>query len=403
MLDKSTHQCGAWFMHSLAHVQRSPCGGGRGVFARGFIRAGTVVLTEIPRVTIPDDACSDAQTRQQPMHLTYALRIVSGACGPQKELLAELAGLHPAGSCQVPEEHRDALLKEFSPHFDALSKASAAHGHAINDHEELFLLLCRLRFNCFSSGLYLTSSLVNHSCDPNCSKFSRCDTAFSVPVTEFVATRDIIAGQEITITYFGSVELSYCSRRQRFLAQHCAPLPATPFPPPLDHVAQATGECDVEALELQLDSLAATAHPGVAPDDLTVAAQLRGLLARAASLCGAGHFVCLRILRMLVAANVVVVSNRDGGDSAGVSAALDIVQDGLQLLPQLESYLGSEHCDVATLLLDVSNALEHLFASGDKRLYTLEGMQTYSAASRRQYAMKQRSERIQQLYEAGVA
>ena len=69
----------------------------------------------------------------------------------------------------------------------------------------------------------------------------------------------------------------------------------------------------------------------------------------------------------------------------------------------MEPYLGSEHCDLATLLLDVSNAIEHLFASGDKRIYALDGMQTYSAASRRAYAMKQRSQRIQQLYAAGGA
>jgi hypothetical protein len=55
------------------------------------------------------------------------------------------------------------------------------------------------------------------------------------------------------------------------------------------------------------------------------------------------------------------------------------------------------------LLLDVSNAIEHLFASGDKTIYALDGMQTYSAASRRAYAMKQRSQRIQQLYAAGSA
>lgn len=389
-------------MHHLVHVQQSPCGGGRGVFAKGFIRTGTVVLTEIPRVALADDAFSEAHL---PMHISCALGILSGSSGPPRELLAELGCLHPSDSSQVPRSHHAALMEEFSPHFSALAAASAARGCDVASHEELFLLLCRLRFNCFSSGLYITSSLVNHSCNPNCSKFSRTDAAFSLPVTEFVATRDISEGEEITITYFGTVELSHSSRVQRFAAQHCAPLPPTPFPPPLDVLPAHTNESDVEALELQLDALAPSIHSASETDDVSIVARLRSLQAHAASLCGQGHFVCIRVLRMLVAASVAVVTNRARADAnpASVSAALDIVQDGLQLLPLMELYLGSEHCDVATLLLDVSNALDFLFACGDKRVYALVGMQTYSAASRKQYAMKQRSQRIQQLYDDACA
>jgi hypothetical protein len=390
------------YMHSLVHVRHSlSCGGGRGVFAGGFIRAGTVVLTEMPRVTLPDDACGDAQV---PMHVSYALGILSGTCGPPDELLEQLRCLHPTDSSHVPECHRAALLAEYSPHFEALSAAAATHGCLLASQDELFLLLCRLRFNCFSSGLYITSSLVNHSCNPNCSKFSRTDTAFAVPVTEFIATRDIPAGEEITISYFGSVELSHSGRTLRFLAQHCARLPATPFPPPLDCLPEGCKECDVEALELQLDALAPTVVSAAADDALSLVARLRSLHACAVSLCGQGHIVGYRVVRLLVAASSAVLGSRSGGDAAaGISAALDIVQDGLQLLPAMESYLGSEHCDVATLLLDISNALEHLFASGDKRVYALAGMQTYSAASRKAYAMKQRSERIQLLYAAANA
>jgi hypothetical protein len=390
-------------MHSLAHVLHSqPCGGGRGVFARGFIRAGAVILTETPRAFISDDACFEAHL---PAHVRYALLILSGACGPPHDLLEELGALHPADSDQVPLSHRAPLLEEYSTHFDVLSAAAAAHGcgsanHEAN-HDDFFLLLCRLRFNCFSSGLYIVSSLVNHSCNPNCSKFTRPSSAFALPVTEFVATRDIREGDEITISYFGNVEMSHSSRVQRFLSQHCAQLPATPFAPPLDHLPEGTKECDVEALELLLDALAPAALSAGAADDLSIVARLRGLYASAASLCGQAHFVCIRILRTLVSVNVLVISNRDGGDSAGISAALEVVQDGLLLLPHMDSYLGVDHCDVATLLLDISNALEHLFASGDKRIHALDGMATYSAASRRAYAMKQRSQRIQQLYAAG--
>jgi hypothetical protein len=386
-------------MHRLAHVRHAlPCGGGRGVFAGGFIRAGTVVLTEMPLVSLPDDAWDDARL---PMHVSYALAILSGTCGSPDELLKQLGCLHPIDSSQVPESHRVALLAEYSPHFEALSTAAAAHGCTLGSSDDLYLLLCRLRFNCFSSGLYITSSLVNHSCNPNCCKFSRTDTAFSLPVTEFVATRDIPEGEEITITYFGSVELSHVCRTRRFMAQHCAELPATPFPSPLDHLPEGSKDCDVDVLEQQLDALAPTVLSATADDDVALVARLRGMYACAASVCGHGHIVCHRVMRLLVAANCVVIGNRKCGDSAGVSAALEIVRDGLVLLPAMESYLGCEHCDIATLLLDISNAFEHLFASGDKSVYTIAGMQTYSAASRKAYEMKQRSQRVQRLYAAG--
>jgi hypothetical protein len=324
-------------MHSLAHVKHSQaCGGGRGVFARGFIRAGTVVLTEIPRVTLSDEECSDAQL---PMHVSYARAILSGACGAPGELLEQMGTLHPVSIGDVPQNHYAALLEEYSPHFDMLFASAAEHGCKVSSRDQLFLLLCRLRFNCFSSGLYLNSSLVNHSCNPNCSKFSRTHTAFSLPLTEFVATRDISEGEEITITYFGNVELSHRSRSMRFLAQHCAQLPPSPFPHPLDHLPEGVHESEVEALELQLDSLASTIHSSIEAGDHSVVAQLRSLHARAASLCGQGHFVSLRILRMLVSANAVIISNCSSGHSSAVSLALHIVRDGLHLLPLMESYV----------------------------------------------------------------
>jgi hypothetical protein len=183
-------------MHSLAQVLHSqPCGGGRGVFAKGVIRAGTVILTETPRAFIPDDACFETAL---PAHVRYALFILSGACGPPSQLLGEIGSLHPTCIHDVPESHRAALLEEYSPHFESLFAAAIAHGCDIAmSRDDIFLLLCRLRFNCFSSGLYIASSLVNHSCHPNCSKFSRNSTAFALPVTEFVATRDICEGEEI--------------------------------------------------------------------------------------------------------------------------------------------------------------------------------------------------------------
>lgn len=368
------------------------------MFAKGFIRAGTVILTETPRAFIPDEACFETHL---PAHVRYALFILSGACGPPNQLLEEMRGLHPVSSRDVPESHRGALLEEYSPHFDGLFSAAVAHGCDVASVDDILVLLCRLRFNCFSSGLYIISSLVNHSCQPNCSKFSRSSTAFDLPVTEFVATRDIFEGEEISISYFGDVELSHLSRSRRFLSQHCAKLPATPFPAPLDQPPEGIKENELEDLELALDALVPSVHSVTAADHLSIVSRLRDVHTTAAALCGPGHFVCIRILRMLVSVNTHVVSNRHGGDLVGVAAALEIVQDGMRLLPAMESYLGGDHCDVATLLLDVSNALEHLFASGDKRIFALDGMQTYSAASRRAYAMKQRSQRIQQLYAAG--
>jgi hypothetical protein len=332
----------------------------------------------MPCAVLSEDDFHDFQL---PTHVRYALGILSGCCGPADDILNKMHCLHPVESQDIPASCRASLLEEYSPHFGMLSAAA--------------------RFNCFSSGLYLASSLVNHSCNPNCGKFSITETAFCLPATEIVATRDINQDEEITITYFGSVELSHSSRVQRFLSQHCAQLPRTPFTHPLDHLPTGVEQLDVEALEVQLDELALPVDSTNMDDSLSIAARLRSMRSCAASLCGSGHLVCIRITRMLIAANAAIMGSVDCGVAVGVTAALDIVKDGLHLLPLMESYLGTEHCDVATLLLDLSNALDYLFAAGDKRVYTFSGMSTYSAASRIAYAMKQRSKRIQQLYMTG--
>ena len=63
-------------------------------------------------------------------------------------------------------------------------------------------------------GVYLTTRLINHSCDPNCRivRFDR-DTLY------LMAVRDIAAGEELTISYGGSYRWQIQSKRKQMLKE----------------------------------------------------------------------------------------------------------------------------------------------------------------------------------------
>lgn len=96
---------------------------------------------------------------------------------------------------------------------------SYLHGAPIDFEEvDVFELLCKISCNSFSitnselnslgTGIYVTSSLLNHSCDPNvCATFR--GTRISVR-----AMRDISRGEEIRISYTDLMQLSADRKRE---------------------------------------------------------------------------------------------------------------------------------------------------------------------------------------------
>ncbi|XP_014304012.2 histone-lysine N-methyltransferase SMYD3-like [Myotis lucifugus] len=74
--------------------------------------------------------------------------------------------------------------------------------------------ICNAEMQEVGVGLYPSMSLLNHSCDPNCS------IVFNGPHLLLRAVRDIQAGEELTICYLDMLMTS-AERRQQLRDQYC--------------------------------------------------------------------------------------------------------------------------------------------------------------------------------------
>ena len=367
---------------------------GRGVYAASNIPAGTIIFTESPFVEIEvGDGAEFAET----MHVAIARTIVSGAVGEKEWLAPKLGKLHPLSmeamvkECSYPSEIQEFMLEA------ALGKWDA---------DEIALLIQRVRFNSFGSGLYEESSLFNHACRPNCSKFSKQDPHTHLSTTEFVATRDIAKDEELTINYFGLLEYSFAYRDKLFYSQHFAHLDPSPFPADMEQVLSAAEESNAQVLALEEDLdrefhsvglQGGEAHAAAAGDMLVRLQQLRSL---AATLVGPAHLVLIRIDRLVVLLCVLTMSSVADAKQRATTAML-LVTTGLALYPVMEQHLGPQHCELATFLLDLHHAIEFLLSShmaAAMHAAFPEQMGTFSKATRFSYKLKTQSARIQAQY-----
>jgi hypothetical protein len=344
---------------------------GRGVFAVCDLSPGDIVLVERPFLTEDevDPADSDPDVS---LHARLARRaLVLG------DSVAEgLSALHPFSVDQYLEKVREEYAADGSLAY--LTRPSAEAGEPFSEEEALLVML-KVRFNAFGSGLYLLSSMINHSCRPNCVKLAQ-GVDLGDPWTEFVAVRPIKTGEEVTINYTGTELRSQAGRSREFERQHLISL-AGPSPFAAEREALLGGDADElerEAIETALDNTA------------TGVESLLALRERAAKVFGPKHLVMVRVARVL----------HDEYHRLGPAAALDLVSNATPLVADLEDILGPTHHDLATVLQDLHGALEHLMGSDPKGLYALPFPEyaNFSKASKASYAFKKKSEAIQKFF-----
>ena len=117
------------------------------------------------------------------------------------KVLHELKLLFPVELHHVSQKTRDFILRIFEP-----SIRSVIQQYDL-EFDEAFRLLLAIHFNAFSSGLYLHSAMINHSCAPNAVRFfnGRTSTVYSIS--------NIAIGQEITLTYlFDALEMTQAKK-----------------------------------------------------------------------------------------------------------------------------------------------------------------------------------------------
>ncbi|KAL3942539.1 MAG: hypothetical protein SGBAC_003285 [Bacillariaceae sp.] len=85
----------------------------------------------------------------------------------------------------------------------------------LSETDILRMLLC-IRYNGLESGIYLYAAMLNHSCNPNCTKLRPEGDQTS---SEVVTTQEVHPGEILTINYCPNI-MSHASRRHHLYHQH---------------------------------------------------------------------------------------------------------------------------------------------------------------------------------------
>lgn len=175
----------------------------KAVVASRDLSAGELIFAEIPSAIFPSpDSLIDPSFLLASIEDIVSSPLCVSVCGR----------LHPRNIEDADNDEREALLAKLQG--DTLTAISQKYHVAEN---ELIRIGLVLQHNGFASGLYSELSMVNHSCDPNCIKFT--PTASSFWSSEIWTIRSVKKGEELTICYVEPFETSPIRTRE-FLQMH---------------------------------------------------------------------------------------------------------------------------------------------------------------------------------------
>jgi hypothetical protein len=188
-----------------AVVEMLEVGGNRGLIATCRIPPGVLILAEIPAVTWNDNNENSLEEKE---HLVATIQ----ACLLNKLAYQTTKTLYPMvlEDCDNEERERaEALLDS-----ELIKETADKTGFTYN---EVLRVLLVLQHNGFESGLYGVLTMLNHSCNPNCIKFS--PSTGSSSASEIWTVRQVEENVELTICYCEPLEMTKQSM-QEYLEMH---------------------------------------------------------------------------------------------------------------------------------------------------------------------------------------
>eukprot|EP00980_Cylindrotheca_fusiformis_P030980 scaffold25694_cov127-Cylindrotheca_fusiformis.AAC.11 len=200
-------------------------GGGRGYCALKTLPPGTTILVETPAMEWTEEQLGkklDISAIRCLLDHPNARKIVHWVeyFHPMK-VVVDVGADVAADSEQQIWKMMDEQMSEYSDsEVTALVELAKDRGIVCENSTpisstDVFRMLLCIRYNGLESGLYLHSAMLNHSCHPNCAKLL---PEGKQSYSEVVTTREVRAGQSLTISYCPSI-MSHASRR-RYLYNH---------------------------------------------------------------------------------------------------------------------------------------------------------------------------------------
>eukprot|EP00041_Stephanoeca_diplocostata_P034464 m.1178651 g.1178651 ORF g.1178651 m.1178651 type:complete len:428 (+) comp24527_c1_seq1:177-1460(+) len=405
------------FPSSLVLKQMKECGGGRGVFATEFIRAGSVILTETPFLTVPTDRAPHETSHAALVRLVLQLQGEDAGDASRIFLNEALRVLHPTSLSDLNVEDLEKSRFILKATVAALRKGAPPQVLSFTNDDMILRLLLAMQFNAFDSGLYCKLSMINHGCRPNCSKFTptlMLDSSENLSKSEIVACRDIHPGEEITISYISPAERSLTSRQSILSEQHFFTLDPT-FDAVIDtpkdeRLEGLLDELDREFHNLGTDRAANMLHLDRAKDALQLCLESETCVfikTRAHThLCN----VCFTVTSSSTSSSGdTSVTAHPGNDSDAavvskevlIGTIITLVRSCHALAFELHPlFLPPEHHDVAKVLNDYAQGIAFLLSHDAKALYAAfpHTMGRFALATREEFKAKKRAASIKALY-----
>lgn len=176
-------------------------GGGRGLVARKQLPSGFLILAEMPILIWPDiDQTSAA-----------GLKIMAEMVLASPLAIKTSLTMFPQQITDVEAKEIELIKKHLGDDWSQLC--------VDRSEEEVLRVLLVLQHNGFTSGFYDSFTLLNHSCDPNCIKFTPSHSGLG-RASEVWTTRTVQAGEELCICYVEPRERSSSYIAKYLLAQH---------------------------------------------------------------------------------------------------------------------------------------------------------------------------------------
>lgn len=334
---------------SKAIVKHHSCAGGRGVFANLRLSAGELVVIEKPTLRWENFDINDEEALR---------RLIT--------LVISDADAYKVSKILYPSHVSDLRSEELHDSANLLSVESISELSACLNVEssEIWRVVLVLKHNGFESGLYQALTMINHSCSPNCIKFP--PSTSSSNFSEVWTTREISEGEELTIDYCGSDVIMFEQRsqylqKQHFFTCHC---PRCCNPKLVDGTSSSIESniwTLVEEIQNDLDMLLTSKSH----DIKECLENLRNMLLDDPDLEIATKRVDMKtaLYSLLIGISRREIEIIESDQSSNMDSNYMIhplacfLSSNLQMLALKETFMGADHCDLATYHFDIANGL----------------------------------------------
>lgn len=334
--------------------------GGRGFIATEDIKPGTVLLQEVPIMKLTSTKI-DGMLEEIFKHKDY------------KNIIYQLSFLHPISLDHLEKQELIDFRVEHKDIVDKIYGGLSEGQKKDYSKDDVLKIALELRFNGFSSGIYLHLSIFNHSCKSNCIKFAPQQ---GMDFSEVVAIEPIKKGTELTINYLTPFEQATEKRKRDITNQFhfvckCSLCESNEFNKFTDQ--------DVPKLEKKIGIINSLLQSGFYTKSLNSLKDLKEEFK-----LDEKNLLLLRINKMIVECCAYLLENDQGTTDISIlflQTSLDIYKVQILLYP--------DHCDLATTCNDISNGIEALLNFDRNALYDnfkeMEGKQKALTVRKKYY------------------